>query len=74
MLTERRRRVCEQMRIKKERPNPGRAQRWNSSKLKNEIRRTDERRLRRMIIAAGRNQRNGASVIAAVRIRVNARV
>ena len=74
MLTECWRRVREHMRIEEERPNPSRVQRWNSSKLKNEIRRIDERRLRSVIIAASRNQCNGASVIAAIRISVNARV
>ena len=68
------RRVREDVRAKKERLDPGRSQRRDLGELNVELRRTDERRMRSVIIAATRNQRNGASMIAAVRISVNARV
>ena len=64
----------EDVRAKKERLDPGRSQRRDLGELNVELRRTDERRMRSVIIAATRNQRNGASMIAAVRISVNARV
>jgi hypothetical protein len=66
--------VREDVRFEEERLNPGRAERWKASKLGNEIRRTDERGLRGVIIAASRNQCNRASVIRAIPIRVDARV
>ena len=57
---------------KKERLHPGRAEGRDLSELDARLRRPDEGRMRSVIIAARRNQCNGASVIAAVRISVNA--
>jgi hypothetical protein len=74
VLTERRRCVRENMRVKKERLDPSRAERRDVRELNAGLRRPDERRMRSVIIVASRNQRNGASVIPAVRIMVNARV
>ena len=74
MLTARGRRVRENVRVKKERLDPGRVERRDLSELDAGLRRPDEGRMRSVIIGASRNQRNGASVIALVRIRVNARV
>jgi hypothetical protein len=62
------------MRVKKERLDPSRAERRDVRELNAGLRRPDERRMRSVIIVASRNQRNGASVIPAVRIMVNARV
>ncbi len=60
--------------LEKKRLNPDRAQRWNCPKLSKGIRRTDRRGLCSMIIAAGRNQCNRASVVRAIPIRVDALV
>jgi hypothetical protein len=62
------------MRAKKERLHPGRAERRDVRELDAGLRRPDEGRMRRVIIVASRNQRNGASVIPAVRISMDARV
>ena len=64
----------EDVRFKEERLNPRGVERSDFRELNVELRRTDQWRLRGMIITASRNQRNRASVIAAVRISVNARV
>ena len=64
----------EDVRAKKERLDPGRSQRCDLGELDAGFRHPDERRMRSVIIAASRDQRNGTSVIAAVRISVNARV
>jgi len=66
--------VREKMCTEEERLNPGRAESWNSSKLTNQVRGAGERGLRSVIVAASRNQRNGASVIRAIPVSVNARV
>jgi hypothetical protein len=71
ILTANRRRVREDVRFEEERLNPGRAERWNSSKLGNEIGRTDGRGLYRMLIAASRNQRNCTTMLGTARIRVD---
>ena len=68
------RRVREDVRAKKERLHPGRAECRDLSELDAGLRRPDEGRMRSVIIAASSDQRNGASVIAAVRISVNASV
>lgn len=70
----RRRCVRENVRAKKERLDPGARERRNLGELSAGLSRLDERRIRRVIIVASRNQRNGTSVIAAVRIIMNARV
>ena len=62
----------EQMRIEEERLDPGRAERRDLRELNAGLRRPDEGRMRSVIIGASRNQCNGASVIPAVRIRVDA--
>jgi hypothetical protein len=74
VLTARGRCVRENVRAKKERLDPSRSERRDLRELNVELRRTDRWRLRGMIITASRNQCNGASVIAAVCISVNARV
>ena len=74
MLTDRRWRVLENACAKKRRLDPLRSQRRNFGKMNGWQLCTDQWRLRGMIITASRNQRNRASVIAAVRISVNARV
>ena|ERR1043166_3405888 len=74
MLTGRGRPVREDMRTKKKRLNPCRTERRDLRELNAGLGRADERRMRRMIIFASRNQRDCARVIAAVRISVNARV
>jgi len=70
----RRRRVRENVGAKKQRLHPGRAECRDVRELNAGLRRPDEGRMRSVIIAASSNQRNGASVIAAVRISVNASV
>lgn len=70
----RRRRVRENVRTKKERLNPSRSQCRDLRKLNAGLRRPDEGRMRSVIIGATRNQCNGASMIDAVRVSVNARV
>ena len=74
MLTDRRRRVRENVRAKKERLHPRRAERRDIGELNAGFRRPDEGRMRRVMIIASRNQRNGASVIATVCISVNVRM
>ena len=64
----------EQMRIEEERLDPGRAERRDLRELNAGLRRPDEGRMRSVIVVASRDQCNGASVIAAVRVSVNARV
>jgi len=68
------RRVREDVRAKKERLHPCRTKRRDLRELNAGLRRPDEGRMRSVIIIASCNQRNGTSVIAAVRISVNARV
>lgn len=69
-----RRRVCEDVRAKKERVDPGRAERRDAGELNARLRRRDQGRIRRVVIAPSRNQRNSARMIAAVCISMNARV
>ena len=64
----------EDVRAKKKRLHPGRTEDRDPRELNAGLRRPDEGRLRSVIIVASRNQCNCASVIAAVRIMVNARV
>ena len=64
----------ENVRAKKQRLDPGRAERRDLRELNAGLRRPDEGRMRSVIVVASRDQCNGASVIAAVRISVNARV
>ena len=64
----------ENVRAKKERLDPGRAERCDLRELNAGLRRPNQGRMRSVIIVASRNQCDGASVIAAVRISVNARV
>jgi hypothetical protein len=66
--------VRENVRAKKERLDPGGSQRCDLGELDAGFRHPDERRMRSVIIAASRNQRNGARMIAAIRISMNARV
>jgi len=68
------RRVREDVRVKKEWLNPGVGQRRDSARLTNESRCGYERWLRGMIIVAGRNHCDGATVIDSIRIRMNALV
>ena len=68
------RRVREDVRAKKERLHPGRSERRDVGKLVAGFRRPDKRRMRSVIVVASRDQRNRASVIAAVRVNMNARV
>jgi hypothetical protein len=67
-------RVREDVRTEEERLNPGRAEVWNFSKLRNEVRGADERGRCSVIVAASRNQCNRASVTRAISISVDARV
>ena len=62
------------MRAKKERLHPRRTERRDLRVLNAEFRRPDEGRMRSVIVVASRDQRNRASVIAAVRVNMNARV
>ena len=66
--------MLENVRVKKKRLHPGGTERRDLGELNAGFRRRDQGRIRRVIVAASRNQRNGASVIAAVRISMNARV
>jgi hypothetical protein len=66
--------VRENVRAKKERLDPSRSQRRDLRELNAGLRCPDERRMRSVIIVASRDQCNSASVIATVRIRVNARM
>jgi hypothetical protein len=66
--------VRENVRLEEERLNPGRAESWDSSKLRNEIRNAEKRGLRSMIIAASSNQRNRTTMLGPIRVGVNARV
>jgi hypothetical protein len=71
MLADCGRGVREDVRLEEERLNPNRAEQRNSSKLRNKVRSVDERRLRRMITAAGCDGRNCASMLGAIRVGVN---
>ena len=73
-LSKRRRRVREDVRAKKERPDPGRGQRRNLRKPGCELRPGNERGLRSMFIAASGNQCDRTTVLRAIRVGVNARV
>ena len=64
----------EDVRAKEERLNPSRAQRWDSSKLRDEVRYAYERGLRSMIIAATGDEGNRARVLGAICVNVNPRV
>ena len=64
----------ENVRAKKERLHPLRTEHRDLRELNAGVRRGDQRRIRRVIAVASRNQRNRASVIAAVGVRMNARV
>jgi hypothetical protein len=66
--------VLEDVRPKKERPDPGRGQRRNLRKAGCELRPADERGLRSMFIAASGNQCDRTTVLRAIRVGVNARV
>jgi len=68
------RRVREDVRAKKERPDPGRGQRRNLRKAGCELRPGNERGLRSMFIAASGNQCDRTTVLRAIRVAVNARV
>ena len=70
----RRRRVLEDACAQEERPDPSRTQRRNFGKLNWQIRRTNERWLRRMIIVARRDEGDRAFVLALLRVRVDALV
>ena len=63
--------MFENAREKKNRLDPERSQ-FRNRELVEMDRRTDVECIRRMIVAAGRYERNGARVIDAVRIMVNA--
>jgi hypothetical protein len=69
-----RRRVREEVRPKKERPDPGRGQRRNSRKAGCELRSGNERGLRSMFIATSGNQCDCTTVLGPIRVGVNARV
>jgi len=69
-----RRRVLEDARAQEERLDPSWTQSRNFGKLNWQIRRTDERWLRRMIIAARRDECDRAFVLALLRVRVDALV
>ena len=73
-LTAHGRRVRENMRAKKERLDPSRAERRDLRELNAGLRRADEGRMRNVIITASRNQCNAASMADAIRVMVNARV
>ena len=62
----------ENMRAKKERLDPSRVERRDLRELNAELGRPDEGGMRSVIIGASRNQCNGASVIGAICISVNA--
>ena len=64
----------EDVRVEEEWLNPGGGQSRDPAKLANEIRRADQRRLRSVIVAAGRDHGNGTTVLGAVRIGVDALV
>ncbi len=64
----------ENMRAKKERLDPSRVERRDLRELNAELGRPDEGGMRSVIIGASRNQCNGASVVDAIRVMVNARV
>jgi hypothetical protein len=71
---DRRRRVREEVRPKKERPDPRRGQRRNPRKAGCELRSGNERGLRSMFIATSGNQCDCTTVLRAIRVSVNARV
>src|SRR5437660_10308912 len=71
---DRRRSVREDVRPKKERPDPGRGQRRNLRKAGCELRPGNERGLRSMFIAASGNQCVRTTVLSPTRVGVNARM
>jgi hypothetical protein len=71
LQSEARRRVREDVRVEEERLNPSGGQRRDSAKLFNGVRRTDERGLRSMIIVAGGNQCDCATVINSIGVWMN---
>jgi len=71
---DRRRRVREDVRAKKERPDPGRGQRRNLRKAGCELRPGNKRGLRCMFIPTSGNQCDRTTVLRAIRVAVNARV
>jgi len=74
VLVERGWRVREDVRAKKERLNPSRAQHRDLRKSKGQFGRADEWRMSSVIIAAGCDQRNRTIVIGAVCISMDAAV
>ena len=66
--------MLEDARAQEERPDPSRTQSRNFGKLNWQIRRTDERWLRRMIIAARRDEGDRAFMLTLLRVRVDALV
>ena len=64
----------ENVRAEKERLHPDGTERRHLGELSAGLRRCDQGRIRRVVIAASRNKRDSASVIAGVRVSVNARV
>ena len=73
-LTTRGRSVREDVRVEEERLNPGGCQRQGAGKLTSEIRRADERGSNSMIIVAGRNKCDCATVIGSIGVWMNALV
>ena len=69
-----RRRVREDVRVKEEWLNPGRGERCGCSEPNIKLRSTDERRLTCLLITAGRDERDRADVVTAIRVSVNARM
>ena len=66
--------VREDVRVKEERPNPGRSERCGCNEANVKLRRTNEWRLTCMFVTARRDQRNRADVVSAIRIIVNVSV
>ena len=73
-LNQRRRRVREDVRVKEEWLNPGGRQLRACREANIKLRRSNERRLSRVLITSRRNQRNRADVVAAIRVSMNASV
>ena len=64
----------EDVRIQKERLDPGWGTRCDCSAAEIKLRRTDDRRLRCMLTAARGDQGNRTDVLTAIRVGVNARM
>ena len=71
MVLLRGRRVFENASAEKWRWNPERVQRRNRRKLNGGNRRTDQRQVSSVIVAARRHERHGAAVLGSIGIRVN---